>query len=235
MKKLMSLIITVLVVAVIGLSVAVFSLYQKSNTVQTSTSTASTQLENNETEISSESENTDTESEVTGLQCSVQLGALEIVEGDEFSISELNNSDYEAYIENNTYIVVGSKTHDNHIVVTVPKDYQFQSVTLTVTGGALSAQGIETQALYTNCDKGSINFSGSINGNAQIQHQQGKTILNINANQSDFNYELDYDLGHIGIGAKQYAGASGKETINNGASKTMNIQCKMGSVSVVFS
>ncbi len=123
----MRLIITVLVVTVIGSSIAVFSLYQKSNTVLTSTSPTSTQLKNNETKISSESENTDTESKVTSLQCSIQLGALEIVESDEFSISKLNNSDY-AYIENNTYIVVSNKTHDNHIVVTVPKNYQFQSV-----------------------------------------------------------------------------------------------------------
>ncbi len=85
--------------------------------------------------------------------------------------------------------------------------------------------------MYTNCDKGSIIFPGSINGNAQVNHLQGKTILNINAIQSNYNDEL----GHIDIGAKQYTKASRNKTINNAPNKTMNIQCKMGSVNVGFS
>ena len=245
MKKLTGFVLLFLLLIVIGLSVAVVNLYQnprmmnETDTSSLPSSSASVVHEENSgrdasSKNESHSENGQEESEVVSLQCSVQLGVLNIVEGDEFHVSESNGSDYEMYIEDGVYIIKGSATRENHIVVTVPEDFLFQSVELTVTGGALTAQDIHAQTLLTNCDKGTLHFSGLVDGDIQAQHLQGKTILNMEGKESDFNYQLDYSLGHIGIGTQQYAGADGSQSIDNGAGKSMDIDCAMGSVSVLF-
>lgn len=171
---------------------------------------------------------------ITDLNCSVSLGALEIVEGTGFGVSEQSGSGYEAYVDGSTYVVSGSTTSDGHIVVTVPDDFRFQTVTLTVNGGALSAEDVDTQTLITHCDKGSLHFSGGVADSAQVEHLYGETLLTLDGKSLDYNYALSYDLGHIGIGERQYAGRSGSESIDNGAGKEIDIHCSMGSVSVLF-
>lgn len=238
MKKLTGFVIIFLLVAVLFLSIAVGYLLWKdagsaSGESIPSLTTSSVQTESSEvpeSENSSESnaeaaeseavesktvetETAETEAEITGLRCSVQSGTLNIVEGEDFNISELNGSDYEAYTENGIYIVSGSTTHDNHIVITIPEDFQFETVELIVTGGALTAENINTQNLKTNCDQGVINYSGSVNVGAEVQQFQGKTVLNMDGKRTDYNYSLDLDLGHIGIDETQYAGPHQNQTI----------------------
>ena len=183
----------------------------------------------------SDAETAEPENEITGLRCSVQLGTLHIVEGEDFQVSEFNGSDYEAYVENGIYIVNGSTAHDNHMEVTIPKDFQFETVELTVAGGALTAENISTQNLQTSCDKGVIDYSGSVDGGAEVLQFQGKTVLNLNGIQTDYNYNLDLDLGHIGIGDEQYAGPHQNQSIDNSAEKAIDASCAMGSISILFS
>lgn len=245
MKKLTSYVIAFLLVAVIFLSIAVGYLLIKDSSsasdestpslTTSSVQTESSEVFENENSNESDAETIETKDEITGLRCSVQLGTLNIVEGEDFNVSELNGSNYEAYTENGIYIVNGSTTHDNHIVVTFPKDFQFETVELIVTGGALTAENINTQNLQTSCDKGAIDFSGSVNVDADVQQFQGKTVLNIDGKQTDYNYRLDLDLGHIGIGEQQYAGPHQSQSIDNSAEKTIDASCTMGSISVLFS
>lgn len=216
MKKFTNLIIVTLLIAVISLSIAVGYLFGKTSSVSADSSEVPGSLNSSESETGA----TEPENEITELRCSVQLGTLTITEGDDFHVSELNGSDYEAYTEDGAYIVNGSTTHDNHIVVTVPKDYPFETVELSVAGGALAAENIHTRNLYTNCDKGAIDCSGSVSAVAEVRQLQGKTVLNIDGRQTDYNYSLDLDLGHIGVGEEQYAGPRQHQNIDNGAEKT---------------
>lgn len=114
MKKLTGFVLLFLLLIVIGLSVAVVNLYQnprmmnETDTSSLPSSSASVAHEENSgTDASSKnesrSENEQEESEVVSLQCSMQLGVLNIVEGDEFHVSESNGSDYEMYIEDGVY------------------------------------------------------------------------------------------------------------------------------------
>ncbi len=231
MKKFTNLIIVTLLIAVISLSIAVGYLFGKTSSVSADSSEVPGSLNSSESETGA----TEPENEITDLRCSVQLGTLTITEGDDFHVSELNGSDYEAYTEDGAYIVNGSTTHDNHIVVTVPKDYPFETVELSVAGGALAAENIHTRNLYTNCDKGAIDCSGSVSAVAEVRQLQGKTVLNIDGRQTDYNYSLDLDLGHIGVGEEQYAGPRQHQNIDNGAEKNINASCTMGSISILFS
>ena len=234
MKKTTNFLTLFLLLAVIVLAAAVGYLLWK-DSQDTGTALSVSVSQSAQGELDETEEQPPAEEEITGLHCSIQLGSLEVTAGEDFGVSELNGSGYEAYIEDGIYVVNGSMTRENHIVVTVPADFLFQTVALTVNGGVLNVQNIHTQTLLTNCDKGGLHFSGSVEGDAEIQHLHGETALTLQGTQTDFNYELDYELGHIGVGKKQYARANGGESVDNQSDKTMRIHCTMGSVSVLFS
>lgn len=248
MKKLTGLVMTILMISVMILSAAVIHLYQqneKDNPIAAENSISPSQEESNssvelesiaeeETLPSFSQENDGKTSDVTKLCCSIQLGTLDIVTGDAFHVTELNGNDYQAYIEDANYIITGSTTYDNHIVVTVPEDYSFESVTLTAMGGVITATGIHTQELLTSCDKGVINYSGTIDKNGNVEQLHGKTVLNLEQKQSDFDYEIHYTSGHVNISEEVYAGINGTQTIDNNAEKTLLVHSTMGSVSVLF-
>ena len=240
MKKWTISVILLLSLAVIALAAAVVVLAQRPSPEGLSGAAGSQPAQQAAAEAGDEAgssslpEEGGGESAVTGLRCSVSLGTLEIVSGDEFGVSGQSGSGYEAYVEDGVYVVQGSTTHDNHIVVTVPQDVSFQSVELTVSGGALHAEDLHTQTLRTVCEKGALHFSGWVDGSGHIEQFQGNTVVTLYGSQRDFNYELDYDLGHIGIGGVQYAGADEVQSIDNGAEKTLDIRCGMGNVSVLF-
>lgn len=174
------------------------------------------------------------ENNITGLQCSVTHGALDIVPGKDFQVSDSTGGEFESSVKDGTYVVTGSNTVDNHITVTVPESFVFQNVSLSANGGALNAQDLQTGNLQTSCDGGAIHFTGSISKDASVEHLLGETVLQLTGKSTDYNYELSYSMGHIGIGDQQYAGANGSQSINNGSDQTIQIHCKMGSVSVVF-
>lgn len=171
--------------------------------------------------------------EIVSFRCSVRGGAVNIAAGEDFSVTDPDGH-CEAYVEDGTYIVEGTATEDDPLTVTLPEGVCFQSVTLEAAGGALTAKDIETENLYVSCDKGAVVFSGSVSADAEVEHLQGKTVLNLAGQESDYNYELDYKLGHIGIGSQQYAGTGSHHSVDNGADKTLGIHCTMGSVSVLF-
>lgn len=245
MNKSTKFLIAILLIAVIFLSIAAGCFFLSraggqpaepaSSCTVSSAQTESAEGTGNGNSSKSGADAVELEGGVTGLRCSVQLGTLNIVEGEAFHVSAGNGSDYEAYIENGTYIVNGSRTYDNHIVVTVPKEFQFETVELVAAGGALTAENLNTQNLYTNCNRGTINYSGSASAGAEIQQLQGKTVLTMDGRQADYNYSLDLDLGHIGIGDQEYAGPHQDQSIDNSAEKTIDASCTMGSIRILFS
>ena len=100
---------------------------------------------------------------------------------------------------------------------------------------AFQNESINYQNLYTNCNRGTINYSGSASAGAEIQQLQGKTVLTMDGRQADYTYSLDLDLGHIGIGDQEYAGPHQDQSIDNSAEKTIDASCTMGSIRILFS
>lgn len=248
MEKFLKGIVVFLLLVVVGLAFWVGRLSAEKSEPQPSPSSpvsdsASSSQESSADETSGQDSQTSSveeiggevsENNIIGLQCSVTHGALEIIPGKEFQVSDSTNGQFEASVKDGIYVVTGSNTMDNHITVTVPENFVFQNVSLSANGGALNAQGLQTGNLQTSCDGGSINFTGSISKDASVEHLLGKTVLQLTGKPTDYNYALSYSMGHIGIGDQQYAGTNGSQSIDNGSGQNMQIHCKMGSVSVVF-
>ena len=236
MNKLTNILLVLLLIAVIFLGGAVFLLWQKDSTptIPVSSQSATSQSSTSHAAQSGTgpAQNTDQAAE---LSCSVQLGALRIVQGEEFALQDGNESDCQISCENGIYTVSVNTTRSAPVVVSVPKDAFFQQATFTTWGGALTAENLAVRDLHTTCEKGAIQFSGRVEGTIELDHQQGATTLQLEGNQADFNYQVSYQLGHVQIGDQTFAGVKGSHSIDNGSGKTIHANCAMGSVRVLFS
>lgn len=232
MNKVWKMLVVCLTAAVVVLGVAVVRLsggQQPTPPADTADTAAASQ-----TPAPPEGEQGREEEQIVGLRCSISLGAMEIVTGETLSASDRSGSDFEARIEDGVYIVEGSTTADNAITVTVPQDLILETVELTVRGGALTAEDVNTKALYTDCDGGALTFSGQLTGDGEVSQKWGETTLHLSGAESDYNYDLSYDRGHIGLGQQQFAGLQGSEHIDNGAAHTLDVECSMGDVGLIF-
>ena len=231
MNKFKNLLIVVLLAAVVLLGTAVFLLGQRDRTASEADEdqSALTQAGTDAGEEGTLEEKTAAE-----LDCSVQLGALKVIRGEEFGILEGDAGDCEAYLEDGVYTISVSTTREAPVVVTVPEEVQFERATLTASGGKLTAENLEVGELYSTCERGVLQFSGCVDKTAEVEHLQGETVLQLSGDPSEFNYELSYELGHIEVGGQSYAGAKGSQSIDHGSDKTIRVHCAMGSVGVLF-
>ena len=168
------------------------------------------------------------------LRCSVQLGALKIVAGEKFGVLEGNADDCQTALEDGVYTISSNTTHSEPIVVSVPEDIRLERAVFTVSGGTLTVENLDVQDLEATCEQGALQFSGRVEGNAEVEHLQGETALQLEGSPSDFNYEISYELGHVQIGEQSYAGAKGSQSIDNHSENTIRVHCAMGSVGIVF-
>lgn len=230
MNKFTNILLVLLLIAVIFLGGAVFLLWQKDSAPAASSDSSGATQSSAETGTKPDQ----AQDPAKELSCSVQLGALRMIQGEEFALQDGNESDCQISCDHGVYTISVNTTRSAPVVVTVPRDVYFQQATLTVAGGTLSAEELQVKDLYATCQQGALQFSGRVYGNAEVQHQQGETALQLQGNQDDFNYEVSYQLGHVQIGNQTFAGAKGSQAIDNGSDRTVRVNCAMGSVGILF-
>lgn len=227
----------ILAIAVLALGAAVVRLYQQQGSVPEAGTVVSAVSNPDGPASAAASETAASVPGITvptALQCSVEQGALRLEAGDTFGLSDTGSSDCQVRWEDGVYFLSVRTTQDAPIVLTFPRGTQFDSVSLTVSGGTLSADGLCAQTLSASCQQGTLQYAGQVLSSAEVEHLQGETTLQLEGSVSDFNYDLTYDLGHIAIGSQSFAGARGSRTIDNGSAKNIRVHCSMGSVAVLF-
>lgn len=225
MEKFRNVLTVFLLLAVALLGAAVFRLYQRDEAPSVSAPAPSV----SDTGMEAEEETTTAE-----LRCTVALGALKVIRGEEFGISEGSPSNCDASLENGVYTISVNAAHGAPVVVTVPEDVYFTSSDLTVSGGNLTVEDLDVEDLSATCEQGSLQFSGRVDGDVEVEHLQGETALRLEGSASDFNHEISYEMGHVQVGTQSYSGARGSQSVDNGAEKTLRIHCTMGDVGIVF-
>ena len=235
MEKFRNVLTVFLLIAVVLLGAAVFRLYQRDDSPSVSASDPSAPsvtdagTDTDESKAPAQEEATTVE-----LRCTVELGALKVIRGEAFGISEGSTSDCETSLEDGVYTVSVSAAHGAPVVVTVPEDVYFTASDLTVSGGNLTVEDLDVEDLSATCEQGSLQFSGRVDGDVEVEHLQGETSLHLEGSASDFNHEISYEMGHVQVGTQSYSGAKGSQSVDNGAKKTLRVHCSMGDVGVVF-
>lgn len=81
---------------------------------------------------------------------------------------------------------------------------------------------------------GHIEVSGSVGKNIDIKCSMGGAELSLNHSETDFNYEIECVAGTVEVGNEEFAAFSTERTVDNHASREMDIECSMGAVVIDF-
>lgn len=203
---------------------------------------------------------------VTGqLEIEVEAGRLEIVEGetgDNIQV-QLSSDDIQvrSELEGNerklTFLPAKSGTvslpDDVRAVLTLPRGYTFDKVSLeagagTITADSISARQLEldagagsvkiaggkVQRLEADCSFGQIEFLGQVDSGIEADCELGTIDLHLGGRKEDFNYKLEAELGIIRIQDEEFTKTPQKALTNGGAGKTADLECEQGRITVDF-
>lgn len=113
---------------------------------------------------------------------------------------------------------------------------------LTVTGkcrlsagtGSIAVTEITAEKLYLETGVGSIEAGAQTDGDISIDCGVGGITLTLQDSEDSYNYKFDSGVGGVTIGDSDYSGLGKNKNIDNGAGKTISIECGVGSVEVFF-
>ena len=105
---------------------------------------------------------------------------------------------------------------------------------LNVGGAECETYDIDVTDLNVEVGAGDLEFSEQIAGNTDIKCGAGDVDLELTGRYTDYNYVTKCGAGDIEIGEKEFGGLANKKEIDNGASRTINIECGAGDVSIDF-
>lgn len=103
-----------------------------------------------------------------------------------------------------------------------------------VDAGSAYLESFEGKTASFDVDAGSLDYSGILEGDWKADCDVGSITMVLSAEEADYNYLIESDMGGVAIGGKSFSGISDHSKVENKASWTASIDCDMGSVEVSF-
>lgn len=149
---------------------------------------------------------------------------------------------------------IKNKNHGFGILyIEVPASVRMENITLhagaaNVMADGLYAKKMELKIGAADCDirnadvdnlvaevgAGDLEVEGTCNRDVDLKCGAGEMDLDLCGNEKDFNYSLKCGAGEIEIADQEYGGLAVAREIDNGSSKTVEIVCGAGDVSITF-
>ncbi len=114
------------------------------------------------------------------------------------------------------------------------KDIQAREMELSVGAGQISLYGMDVESLDAETGLGELTARGRIGADASLACSMGNIELELEGSQQDFNYRLEAAAGEIELGTEHCSGLASERWIDNGAGKTLEAECAMGSIQILF-
>lgn len=191
--------------------------------------------------------------EFSRLAAAISEGTLSIRSGASFSVTDRSGETVDYEISDGTLYL--DLDHAEDIVLVLPEDESWETVSLTVNGGHIYAEDLLTvDSLKLDIHQGEADLEriqvrdGSSveveNGSAAIcgdpglaltaACRQGRLSLAVPFAEVDCSYELEISGGNIHLGSRGYHGAFASRTIDNEGDRSMELTCSHGDISVEF-
>lgn len=142
---------------------------------------------------------------------------------------------------------------NSRVILYVPENTVFKTADLELGAGSLKAKSIraeelildigagqmaldyfETSDLTVDVGLGELQGAGRLGENADIECAMGNVELSLQGVQTDYNYDIEGAMGSIDIGAESYSGFEQAKKIENGAGRTITLDCSMGNITLTF-
>ncbi len=186
------------------------------------------------------------------IDIDLQQGAIKIISGDEFSFLYEDGSEAEYTIEDYNLTINAHQQKD--LVLTLPEDYTYNTITFTIEEGNIIAEGsLSTGDLKLNVENGDVDLaeitvsesttieakqstillSGTLETMVDAQCEEAHLNMELTGEQTAYNYTLTISDAQIRIGDDNY-GEPGSETIDNNGQYTMTLSCTKGDIDIDF-
>ena len=151
------------------------------------------------------------------------------------------------------WIYAKNHAQDAKIYIYIPESYKLEDAELNLNAGSIYIEDIHTEQLdidvdagevhadhfLTNelsmdCGTGLIEAVGKTLGDADLESGVGEIDFTAIGNETDYNYDLNSDIGSITCGTKEFTELGSEYNIDNQSGKTMSIDCGIGDVNVQF-
>lgn len=113
-------------------------------------------------------------------------------------------------------------------------DIQAKELDIEVGAGQVSLESFTADKMSLECGAGEASVRGDVVREADIECGVGSVTYVAAGSQQDYNYELSCGIGELIVGNDSFSGLGKECTINNGGSRNMEIECGIGTVTVVF-
>lgn len=108
------------------------------------------------------------------------------------------------------------------------------SLELEIGAGEIQLKGMEAGKLSAEIGMGNFTAKGSASEDVDIKCSMGNVDLKLSGSEQSFNYSIECAMGNVDLGGSSYSGLAKEKNIQNGADKTMEIECSMGNITVKF-
>ena len=114
------------------------------------------------------------------------------------------------------------------------EDIHTEDLDIDVDAGEVQVESFLTNDLTMNCDMGLIEALGKTLGDADLESGVGEINFTAIGNETDYNYDLNCDIGSIVCGEREFTEIGSEYQIENQSDKTMSIEGGVGEVNVQF-
>lgn len=111
---------------------------------------------------------------------------------------------------------------------------QTEELKMEIGAGGIEMKDVNLKGMKADIGMGNLQVSGSIEGDVDVNCAMGNVELNLAGRQQDFNYQFEGAMGNIDLGSESYSGLGVSKQIDNGAAKTIKVECSAGNTTVNF-
>lgn len=111
---------------------------------------------------------------------------------------------------------------------------QARELSVSVGAGQIELKEMAAGELDAEVGMGEFTAQGTLDGDAEIECSMGNVELKLDGRKEDFDYEIEGAMGSIQLDKEDLGGFAQERNIDNGAAKTMKLECSMGNITVEF-
>lgn len=106
---------------------------------------------------------------------------------------------------------------------------------ISVGAGNVELADLETTELDVEIGMGAFVVNrAELGSSVDVECAMGSVEMTLEGRQEDYNYQLECAMGNIALDGKDYGGFGQEKSIDNDASREMNLECSMGYIGIWF-
>lgn len=111
---------------------------------------------------------------------------------------------------------------------------QADSLKVKVSAGDAQVYNMAVKELDAEVGMGNLYAKGNVSGHGELECGMGNITLELSGAVTAFDYNVKCGLGKVLIGEETYTGLTKKKAVHHGAGRTMDVECAMGNVEILF-